>query len=219
MLLVTDDEVRRQNVEQLLSGKDLEILHFTTGVEVLGAVRRQYVDAIIIDLRLPENFRPQDAIELLHRLAELGNQAIVYAVSFYVLSLHWIGIVRLAQPGETVSESYTRLALTHLFLITCVPFATMVVGRYTEFAPAIWRYAANMILLAMTALRMVALSVTHPAEKQADRIGLLPLIAAVAVTVVLSFVAPKWALLGYLLNLADGPLRRIITRHSRQAQA
>jgi CheY-like chemotaxis protein len=54
LLVVSDDEVRRHNVDQLLSGNDMEILHVTTGVEALATVRSQYVDGIIIDLRLPD---------------------------------------------------------------------------------------------------------------------------------------------------------------------
>jgi hypothetical protein len=34
----------------------------------------------MIDLRLPEGFRPADASELLYRLAGLWNQALVYVV-------------------------------------------------------------------------------------------------------------------------------------------
>jgi CheY-like chemotaxis protein len=54
LLLVTADHIRRQNVEELLSGNDLNILHFSTGAEAMEAVRRQHVDGIIIDLRLPD---------------------------------------------------------------------------------------------------------------------------------------------------------------------
>ena len=42
---------------------------------------------LVIDLRLPENFQPQNSSELLQRIAELGSQMFVYAVSFYVLAL------------------------------------------------------------------------------------------------------------------------------------
>jgi signal transduction histidine kinase/DNA-binding response OmpR family regulator/HAMP domain-containing protein len=54
LLLVTADHIRRQNIEELLAGSDLNILHYSTGAEAMEAVRRQYIDGIIIDLRLPD---------------------------------------------------------------------------------------------------------------------------------------------------------------------
>ncbi len=68
LLLVTDDETRRQNVEQLLYSQDLEILNFTTGAEVLEAVRSRFVDGIIIDLRLPD----MPATELIRQIQNEG---------------------------------------------------------------------------------------------------------------------------------------------------
>ena len=63
---------------------------------------------LVIDLRLPEGFHPADASELPYRLAELWNQALVYVISFYVLSLRWTGLVRISSHGEMVSERYTQ---------------------------------------------------------------------------------------------------------------
>ena len=41
------------------------------------------------------------------------------------------------------------------FLITCVPFTTIVVGRFGHFAPAIWLYAGHTLLIAAVGLRLV----------------------------------------------------------------
>lgn len=46
-----------------------------------------------------------------------------------------------------------------------------------------------------------------------DRIGLLVLIASSLLVIVLSFVDPSWAMLGYLLNLTDVPMRRLLGKH------
>ena len=45
--------------------------------------------------------------------------------------------------------AYARWTLVHLFLVTCIPFSTMVVGRYGNLAPAVCLYAANMLLAAV----------------------------------------------------------------------
>lgn len=113
---------------------------------------------LVIDLRVPDGFDPKDASELLHWFAHIWNQVLVYVISFYVLGLRWIGMVRINAPGEAVSETYTNWAMIHLLLITFVPFSTMVVGRYVWLAPAIWLYATNIVLLALVAIRMLILS-------------------------------------------------------------
>lgn len=167
---------------------------------------------LVIDLRLPDSFHPQSAAELLQRIKDLGPQLLVYVISFYVLALRWTGMVKLAPRGEQVSDAYTQWALVHLLLITCVPFTTMLIGRYPTLAPAVWFYAGNTIAFALVALRMVSLSGHRaPDERRIeDRIGLGMLIAAAVAAILISLVEPKWALFGFLLNMLDTPLRRLV---------
>lgn len=168
---------------------------------------------LVIDLRLPESFNPKDSAELIHRISELGVQFLAYVVSFYVLGLRWVGLVQMTPRGEEVSEQYTKWSLVHLLLVTLVPFTTMLVGRYISLAPAIWLYAANTVAFALVAIRMISL--TEPAHARAhleDRLGLIVLIGASLLTVVASLFIPKWAMLFYLANLLDGPLRRLVKR-------
>jgi uncharacterized membrane protein len=174
---------------------------------------------LVIDLRLPETFHPADANELLNRLVELGNQMLMYVVSFYVLGLRWVGMVQLAPRGEAVSEAYTKWALIHLLLITFVPFTTMVVARYTSLAPAVWLYAANTILFALVAMRMIALAdrESRRPDRLEQNVGLLVLILASLLTVVASFFIPKWALMLYLVNLLDEPLRWLLIKRKARA--
>jgi uncharacterized membrane protein len=175
---------------------------------------------LVIDLRLPEGFHPADASELLHGLAELWNQALVYVISFYVLSLRWTGLVRKSPRGETVSEQYTQWALVHLLPVTLVPFTTTVVARYVSLAPAIWLYATNMILFALIAIRMntIAQSDKGRGSLLEDRLGLIVLIVASILTIVASLVVPKWAMLVYLVNFVDEPLRWLLKRKASTQQ-
>jgi hypothetical protein len=41
------------------------------------------------------------------------------------------------------------------------------------------------------------------------------LIASAVVAVLISLVEPKWALLGFVLNSLDAPLRRLVNRRAR----
>jgi CheY-like chemotaxis protein len=68
LVLVTDDDARRQNVVQLLGGQDLEIQHYANGDSALDAIQKQYVDGIIIDLRLPD----MPATELIRQIQNEG---------------------------------------------------------------------------------------------------------------------------------------------------
>jgi uncharacterized membrane protein len=168
---------------------------------------------LVIDLKIPEGFHPKDAADLLHRLGELWNQVLMYIISFYVLGLRWTGLVRMTPPGEEVSEQYTKWALLHLLLITLVPFTTMVMGRHINFAPSTWLYAANTIAFALVAIRMISL--TEPEHARAhldDRLGLLVLIGASLLTIAASFFTPQYAMLFYLANLLDNPLRWFLRR-------
>jgi uncharacterized membrane protein len=173
---------------------------------------------LVIDLRLPEGFRPADASELLYRLAGLGNQAIVYVISFYVLSLRWTGLARISPRSEMVSDQYTKWALMHLLPVTLVPFATTVVARYVSLAPAIWLYAMNTIFFALVAIRMNTLAHHDRSGLPEDQLRLIVLIVASVLTIAASLVIPKWAMLVYVVNLVDEPLRWLLKRKARRSR-
>jgi uncharacterized membrane protein len=103
---------------------------------------------LVIDIKLPEGVHPHSAAELIDALARLDRQLFAYALSFIVLGMRWLGLARGADPGKTASMAYARWTLLHLFLVTCIPFSTMVVGRYGNLPPAVCLYAVNMLLAA-----------------------------------------------------------------------
>jgi uncharacterized membrane protein len=172
---------------------------------------------LVIDMKLPERFNPTSAAELLHGLAELRTQFFVYVLSFLVLGIHWMSLARIGGHSEHVGKAFGWWALAHLFLITCIPFSTMVVGRYGAFAPAQWLYAANTLLGALAALRMVTLARAHASAEDLFewRIGLLVVIVMSLLAVAISFVDPRHALWAYLLNLIAPALQR----HRRKGKA
>lgn len=173
---------------------------------------------LVIDLRLPEGLRPADAPELLYQLAGLWNQALVYVISFYVLSLRWTGLVRISPRGEMVSEQYTQWALMHLLPVTLVPFTTTVVAGNVSLAPAIWLYATNTIFFGLVAIRMNTLAQAHQDRGNLleDQLGLVVLIVASIITILASLAVPKWAMLGYLVNFVDKPLRWLLLASARR---
>ena len=110
---------------------------------------------------------------------------------------------------ETTSTGYGYWVLIYLFFVSCIPFSTMVVGRYAGFAPAVWLYAANLILSALASLCMAFLAkreASGPTEQRirADAV----LIVSAVLSAAISFAAPSYATLAYLLNLAPPLARR-----------
>jgi uncharacterized membrane protein len=165
---------------------------------------------LVIDLKLPESFHPMTAEALLHGLLELKTQFLVYVISFIVLGLRWMSLAKLSRQHETVDDRYVHWALVHLLLITCVPFSTMVVGRYGEFVPAIWLYCGNTIVAALAAARLASLVAPHiGAEDALDRrVGLGVVIAVSVLVVLVSLWQPKYAMWIFLLNIFAPAVRR-----------
>jgi uncharacterized membrane protein len=164
---------------------------------------------LVIDMKLPENFQPTSAAQLVAGLLGLHTQFFVYVISFLVLGLRWMSLAKLSGLHEKATDSYVQWALLHLFLITCIPFSTMVVGRYGDLAPAVWLYVSNTLLAALVALRMAKLVEPEVGAEDARerRIGLVSVIVVSLLVLAGSFVWPKRAMWIYLLNLAVPALR------------
>jgi len=169
---------------------------------------------LVLDLKLPEAASFKSAGALLHALSELDTQFLTYVISFFVLGLHWIGHTQLSARTKEPSFAFARSLIVYLLFITLIPFSTMLVGRYGEFALASWVYAANMIGGALVSLHMVALASTpeNKAETREDRFGLFTLIASALLSVAISLVNPGWAMLGYLFNMAQPILAKWFLR-------
>jgi hypothetical protein len=65
LLLVTDDNARRRKVQHSLAGEDIELLFAGAGGEALAIAGQQYLDGIVIDLRLPD-IPAMDLVEEIH---------------------------------------------------------------------------------------------------------------------------------------------------------
>ena len=65
-----------------------------------------------------------------------------------MLGLRWLANIEVRTRAEYVNREYVNWWLLYHLLITCVPFTTIVVGRFAHFAPAIWLYAGHTLLIA-----------------------------------------------------------------------
>jgi uncharacterized membrane protein len=158
---------------------------------------------LVLDLRLPENFHPHNAEELLRGLYDLVPNFIPYVLSFLVLGLRWASSVQVRTKTEGFSRSYFKWWLAYLLLITCVPFTTTVVGRFAGLAPAIWLYAGNIMLIGVVSFALLH----HTPHIERDellrdrQISLAFLIGTSLLAIAWSFVNPREALFVLALNL------------------
>jgi uncharacterized membrane protein len=159
---------------------------------------------LVLDVRLPDEFHPHDANDLFQALLGLMPKFLPYVLSFLVLGLRWLSNVQVRSRGEFFGREYVTWWLFYLLLITCVPFSTMVVGRFAAFAPAIWLYAGNTLLLAAVSFRLMALTPDlEPGDHLRDRTAsLMLLIVSSLLAIGWSFVAPRQALWAFVLNVA-----------------
>ena len=98
--------------------------------------------------------------------------------------------------------------LGQLFFVTCLPFSMRVVGSY-DFAPAIWLYGANMILLALASILISVVVERDTGRPLPDngRVELAVLIASAVLSIAISLLDKDRAMLAYFLNFA-APLAR-----------
>jgi uncharacterized membrane protein len=165
---------------------------------------------LVLDVRLPDNFHPSNSAQLSQGLIDLWPKVFPYFLSFGVLGLRWLAAVRSRTEAELLNGAYIAWWMLSLLLITCVPFTTIVVGRYASFAPAIWLYAGNIALLAVASwcqLRLLA-DARDTDHAQSRQISVLLLIASAMACIVCSFVEPKHALWAFMLNLVGPALAR-----------
>ena len=157
---------------------------------------------LALDVRPPDSFQPASAADLIHGVAALWERFVPYVLSFLVLGLRWLSNVHVRSRGETVNRAYGTWWLVYLLLITCVPFTTIVLGRFSAFAPAIWLYAGNTVLIALVSFRLLTLT---PEIERRDhlmerKIGLTILLVSAVLAIALSFVTPRRAILALGLN-------------------
>jgi uncharacterized membrane protein len=165
---------------------------------------------LVLDVRLPEDIYPQNENELLKALAGLVPKFFPYVLSFGVLGLRWLSNIQVRSHGEAVGREYVNWWLLYLLLITCVPFTTIIVGRFGNLAPAIWLYAGNTILISTVAFRLMSLTPNiEPGDHLRDRqMSLVLLILSSVFAVGWSFVSARQSVWALALNLAAPVIAR-----------
>ncbi|HEY1505549.1 MAG TPA: TMEM175 family protein [Stellaceae bacterium] len=169
---------------------------------------------LVLDLRLPDDFHPQSAAEFVEGLATLWPKLLPYVLSFSVLGMRWLANVELRTREEFFGRKYVDWWLFYLLLITCVPFSTIVVSRYGNFAPAVWLYIGHTMLIALISMRLVYLTPgLEPGEHLRRRqTGAIVLAVTAVLAFGLSFLSPRDAIWAFTLNFLAPRLTRRLHR-------
>lgn len=169
---------------------------------------------LVLDLRLPDDFHPQNSAELIRGLAGLWPKVVPYVVSFGVLGMRWLGKAELRTREEFFGREYVRWWLFYLLLITCLPFSTIVVSRFGTFAPAVWLYIGHTLVIALISMRLVSLTPgLEPGEHTRYRqTGTIVLIASSILAFALSFISPRASIWALMLNFVAPVAKRWLSR-------
>jgi uncharacterized membrane protein len=165
---------------------------------------------LVLDVRLPEEFHPRDASELWQGILNLWPKFLPYLLSFTVLGLRWLASIEIRSRAEYYNRAYVNSWLFYLLLITCVPFSTIVVGRYASLAPAVWLYAGHLLLIALVNMHMMRLTpdLERSDHLRARQLGGMLLAVSAVLTIALSFVDLRIAMWALALNFVQPVLAR-----------
>jgi uncharacterized membrane protein len=164
---------------------------------------------LVLDVRLPDALAASDA-GLVNALRDLRPRFLPYALSFYILGSTWIANIKLRSTAEFVDRRYVAWWLFYLFIATCLPFSTSVMGRFEHLRTAVWLYSVNMAALALVGYRLVVLlPELSDDEHTLDRkLSLCFMTATSLACIAFSMISPAWALWAYSLNFFEPRVSR-----------
>jgi len=166
---------------------------------------------LVLDLRMPEDAaQPTDEASLVRALFALAPKFLPYLLSFYVLGLSWLSLIKLRSHSEMVGAGYAKTCLVYLLLVTLLPFSTVVMGRFTAYTAATALYAANIGLSAAAGYTLMSL-LPDPVRDEHwldRRVSLVVLLVSCVLTFALSFVIQGNALWALALNVGAGRVAR-----------
>jgi len=168
----------------------------------------------VVNIDLPKDFDPTSDDDLVAAFWGLRDTLVAYVITFLVLANFWLSRARTRGEPETATGAYAWSVLSHLFFVTLLPFSMIVAGRYS-FAPAIFVYGANMILLALTAIG-ITLVVERDSGRRlvsSDRPAFGVLIASALLSMAIGIYDPDSAMYAYFLNVASPLVEKARARH------
>ncbi|MDP3015510.1 MAG: response regulator, partial [Deltaproteobacteria bacterium] len=79
ILIVDDDEVMRETLSDVLKRGEYEVYSVGSGDETLSVIRKNIIDLILLDMRLPD----VDGLEILKKIKEFDTEILVIIMTAY----------------------------------------------------------------------------------------------------------------------------------------
>ena len=102
---------------------------------------------LLLELHVPAKELVHNEGDLLHKLAEMLPQLIVYLMSFITLGIFWVGQQTQLNTLTRSDRHLTWIHLAFLFLVTLLPFSTRLLAEFIIYRTALLVYWMNMLLL------------------------------------------------------------------------
>jgi uncharacterized membrane protein len=181
---------------------------------------------LVLDLRPPEGVG-HGSEAFWERLAALTPLLDDYLISFLVLSLLWIGHMRLTHRVHRVDPGFIWLNLLFILLATFLPLTTSLIGEHPGIPEAALLYGINLTLIIVAHALMWRRGLLHLLDADAAegraiwpvvRTGFLLILTVVLAAMIAAMFGFAWSSWLYLALLAMGGLRPWIKRRMQVHQ-
>lgn len=180
-----DEHVSSHNIK----GDPTRILALTDGVFAI------IMTILVLELKVPL----ANSNEELH--LQLGNllfKLLLYAVSFLLASVYWIGHRNLFNLIKKVNVTLIWINIGFLMLASLIPFAATLLGAYSNFPLALQAYGSLLFALASYRLFMYVYVCNHheilhaPVQKDVYRKIVMVMCAAPVLFFISILCSPDW---------------------------
>jgi uncharacterized membrane protein len=149
-----------------------------------------------------------------------GDQFTAYVVSFYVIAQFWLTHHRVFRSIQGHVEGLAWWNFAFLFAITLMPFSSDLLGRFSENPLAIDLFALNILLASLATQGVVYFARRHglqsgeedPKALRSTHFRVLWIYTVIVVTAALAWIAPRWAMIGWLLLVSAPRVGEIMAR-------
>jgi len=163
---------------------------------------------LVLDIKPPAHLRFETSDALIDHLLVLEHSFVMYAISFVVLAMFWLGHHLQFHFVRHVDRQLLWINLVFLLLAVVVPFSTNLVGDHGHLQLPVVLYAVNLLVLTLLLFlqlrrlaaspHLIAPDLTREAvihlRRQLLVFGVVPVVSIAA-----SFYSPRLAMYLYAL--------------------
>lgn len=173
---------------------------------------------LVLDIKSPEQRWFGTNSVLIDYLLQLEHSFAMYAISFFVLGIFWIGHHVLFHFVRQMDRRLLWLNLAFLLLVTLVPFSTDLIGDHGHLILPVFVYGGNLIALGVMLVAHLNYLAAHPhlaapdltpriANQMRREVRLFALVPVISIAT--SFYSPRLGMYLYLLLVIPtfGPSR------------